>query len=170
MKLITNEDILKIKKVVLINENGENKGITSTTFAMELAAENDLDLVCVSDKQEIPVCKIMDYNRAKFEQNKKAKINKKKNNIGGTSEIQISYTTMKHDLETKVQTCRRLLESKKASLVRIVLRLRGREINLLESAKEKILMFAEMCSDFASLKNGVIVENRDVKILLEKNK
>ena len=78
-------------------------------------------------------------------------------------------TTQTHDLETKANTVKRLIESK-GNMVRVVLRMRGRELSFTDSAIEKVKNFVEMCCEFASVYKEIKVEGKDVRVILEKKK
>ena len=83
------------------------------------------------------------------------------------SEIQLTYTIQEHDMETKAKTAKRLIEEK-GNDVRIVLRLRGREASLKDYAKNKVVHFVELCSEFARVKKDIFIEGRDIKVILSK--
>lgn len=159
-----NENI-NFKQVLVINEDGEKLGIKNLTDALQLALSKNLDLVCIAPQANIPVCKILDYGKYKFESAKKEKESKKKQHTINISEVQISYTIQEHDMRTKANTVKRLIE--RGDSVRVVLRLRGREVSFIEKAKEKMKSFLSFCTDFSKPKKDVFVEGRDIKVILE---
>ena len=77
-----------------------------TKDAQYKAASRGLDLVCISPNTEVPVCKMMDYSRYKYEQNKREKELKKKQATGGVGEVQLSLTIQKNDMNTKAKNCK----------------------------------------------------------------
>ena len=81
---------IRAKDVQLISENGEKLGIVPLARALELATEKKLDLVLVSPNSQVPVCKIMNYGKYKFEQAKKEKEAKKKQRVQETKELRIT--------------------------------------------------------------------------------
>lgn len=167
MNYLKNEEI-KFNNVLVIDQFGQKLGIFETSIALQKAANSGLDLVCISENENTPVCKIMDFAKFKFQQSKKEKENKRKQSISGVSEMQISMTIMKHDMETKAKAVERLLE--KSASTRVVMRLRGREVNLMENAKLKMVEFISICSSFSQIKKDIFIEGRDIKCILEKKK
>lgn len=158
---------ITFKKILVISDTGEQLGVMVPKEGIKLAFEKNLDLVCVAPNTAIPVCKFMNYGKYKFETIKKEKANKKNQHVVETSEIQMSYTIQENDMLIKAKTCKRLIEEK-GNMVRVVLRLKGREVTMLDLAKEKVKKFIEMCSGFAKVKKDIFIEGRDIKIILEK--
>lgn len=166
IELLKNSEIT-FKKVLVISDTGEQLGVMNPREAVVLAQEKNLDLVCVAPNAPTPVCKFMNYGKYKFETIKKEKAAKKNQHTIETSEIQMSYTIQENDMLIKAKTCKRLIEEK-GNIVRIVLRLRGREATMADLAKEKVKRFIEMCSDFSKVKKDIFIEGRDIKVILEK--
>ena len=164
---LVNDEIARFRQVRVIADSGEQLGVMSSLQALKQADDAGLDLVCVSPGAPIPVCKIMDYGKYKFESQKKAREAKKKQTTIRNAEVQITYTIQEHDLMTKVNTIKRLIEEKN-SRVRIVLRLRGRESSYAELAAEKVNHLVELCSDFAKILKPVYTEGRDICAVIDK--
>jgi len=169
LELVNQEITQKFKTVLCIDENGTQIGTIPANAALAKAGERGLDLVCVAPKVNPPVCKFLDYGKYKFEQRKKEKEIKKNSIKVETSEIQLTYTIADHDLQTKANTCKRLI-NEKGNMVRVVLRLRGREVNMSNLAKEKVKKFILLCDEFAQIKKDIFMEGRDIKVILEKKK
>lgn len=163
--LETNYNI-DFKDVLVIDENGTQLGVMNRDAAIEKAEERGLDLVLVGKNSAVPTCKLMNYGKYKFDQMKKAKEAKRNQKTTETSEVQISLTIQQHDMETKAAVVRRLIE--KGNQVRVVLRLRGREVSMSDSGLRKINQFAELCSNFSKIKKDALVEGKDIKLILEK--
>lgn len=156
--------------VLLIDSDGNSLGVVSKKSAMTKAIEEDLDLVRVGNKNSnIPVCKIMDYGKFKFDSEKKNRLAKKNTIRYKCSEIQISYTTAEHDLQVKANTIKKLIVKENHDVV-LVLRLRGREVSMMDAAKEKLMHLASLCSEFSSIKTELSVADRDISIKLTKKK
>ena len=102
-----NEQI-KANKVQVIDEQGEKRGVMGIHDALDLAYEKKLDLVLVAPNAEIPVCKIMNYGKYKFEQSKKEKEAKKKQKIFEIKEIRITPNIEQHDFEFKLKNAQNL--------------------------------------------------------------
>ena len=110
----------------LIDETGANKGVVSYFDALKLAEEAGLDLVEISPNAEPPVCKILDYGKFKFEQQKKAAEARKKQKTVEVKEIKLRPGIDDHDYEVKMKAVRRFFEE--GDKVKITLRFRGREM------------------------------------------
>lgn len=92
--------------------------------ALKKAYEMELDLLVVAPNAKVPVAKIIDYNKFKFDQQKKEKELKKNQKVVQTKEIRLGVTIQDHDLETKANTCKKFIED--GSKVKISMKLMGR--------------------------------------------
>lgn len=164
---LVNKDV-RFPRVLVIDEEGNQLGSMTSKEAQFEANKRDLDLVCVAPKAAVPVCKLMDYGKYKYEKTKREKEAKKKQNNAEVREIQLTYTIAQHDMETKARSCKKLIEQ--GDYVRIVLRLRGRETSFEASAKQKVLDFVSLCSEFSQIRKNIFVEGRDIKVILERKK
>ena len=99
---LVNEKI-RFNEVLLIDENGTQLGIKSRVEAMGIAQSKDLDLFCVAPMAKPPVCKIINYGKYRFEQQKKAKEMKKNKKVIDVKEIQLSCNIGEHDFNTKLK-------------------------------------------------------------------
>ncbi|MGI6637822.1 MAG: translation initiation factor IF-3 [Desulfobulbus sp.] len=120
-----NDDI-DYREIRLIGSDGDQLGIVSPREAMTIAHEQGLDLVEVSDKADPPVCRIMNYDKFRYELKKKQQEAKKKQTTVETREIKFRPKTEEHDLNFKIRKIKEFLEEK--SKVKITMRFRGREI------------------------------------------
>lgn len=159
---LVNEQI-KDRLVRVISEEGQQLGIKSLKDALQIASEKNLDLVKVSESNP-PVCKIMNYNKFKYEQKKKLKEQQKKQTIIEVKEIQIHMTTAENDLLIKGKQLEKFLS--KGNHVRITMKLRGREASRPESAVEVMNQFIELLKknniNF-KMKNEVKVLGRNIE-------
>lgn len=135
-----NQDIIA-SKVRLVGADGEMIGVVGRSEALKLAKDSHLDLVEVSPNAEPPVCKIINYGKYKYEQQKKKAESKKKQKVIEVKEIQLRPMIGAHDLEIKSRAIRRFIEE--GNKVKIIMRFRGREmahqeigLNLLLKLKE----------------------------------
>jgi translation initiation factor IF-3 len=112
--------------VRLIDADGSQRGVVSTRAALEIAQEQGLDLVEVSDKADPPVCRIMNFDKFRYELKKKQQEAKKKQTVIETREIKFRPKTEEHDLAFKIRKIREFLEEK--NKVKVTMRFRGREI------------------------------------------
>lgn len=117
-------------------------GILDTSKAIELAKEKELDLVEISNKTQPPICKIIDFGKYQYIQEKKERKQKAKQRKIELKEIRIGFTTSSHDLEIKAKQAEKFL--KQGHKVRVELRLRGREKTHGDLAREKLESFLNM--------------------------
>lgn len=131
---------IRARVLRVIDEQGNNLGEMSKDEALKLAQEAELDLFVVSDKAEVPIARIVDYGKYKFQQSKKEKGNKKKH-TNETKEIKMSYNIDIGDYNTRVQQSIKFLEKDKR--VKLNITLRGREIQHSKLAKELAARFID---------------------------
>lgn len=138
-----NEQI-RSETVRLVDADGEQLGVVPTREALEKAEEAGLDLVEVSPNADPPVCKILDYGKFKYEQQKKAAEARKKQKTVDVKEVKIRPGIEKHDYEVKMRNARRFLEN--GDKVKVTMRFRGREmahqdigLNLLKKMEEELV-------------------------------
>lgn len=112
--------------MLLIDENGEKQGEMPIQAALDAATEAGMDLVEVSPNQEIPVCKILDYGKLRFEAQKKRAAAKKKQKTSELKEIKFRPNIDLHDYEVKSRKITQFFEQ--GDKVKITLRFRGREM------------------------------------------
>lgn len=120
-----NEDILSAE-VRLVGPEGEMLGVKPVAEAIELAADFGLDLVEVSPNAEPPVCKILDYGKYKYEEQKKKNEAKKKQKVIAVKEIKLRPGIDVHDYEVKMKAARKFLDH--GDKVKVTVRFRGREM------------------------------------------
>ncbi|MFR2885965.1 MAG: translation initiation factor IF-3, partial [Merdibacter sp.] len=106
---LVNEKI-RFKEMLVINSDGEQLGIKMRREALDIAFDQGLDLLCVAPKATPPVCKVLDYGKYRFEQQKKAKEAKKKQHVTEVKPLRLSPVIDKHDFETKLRHARSWLE------------------------------------------------------------
>ncbi len=167
-QLQINENI-RDKVVRLIGSDGSLLGIVSSIQALNLAAEQGLDLVKIADKANPPVCKIMDYGKHLFETAKKAKESKKNQHTADLKEIRLSVNIDTHDLETKAGHAKRFAES--GSKIKVAIRFKGREMGHPEIGSEVMKKFAQTCAEFADIERPAKLDGRNMLMFLApKNK
>ena len=164
-ELPINEQI-RAKDVQVIDETGEKKGIMNINDALDLAYDKKMDLVLVSPNLDIPVCKIMNYGKYKFEQSKKEKEAKKKQKISEVKEIRITPNIEQHDFEFKAKNIRKFIED--GNKVKITVRFRGRELNYVKLGEEALNKFIDNLSDIATPDKKAILEGKNMFIILSK--
>lgn len=125
LKIKVNEDI-DYREVRLVDSDGTQRGIVSSRLALEAAQEQGLDLVEVSDKADPPVCRIMNFDKFRYELKKKQQEAKQKQTVIETREIKFRPKTDEHDLAFKIRKIKEFLAEK--NKVKVTMRFRGREI------------------------------------------
>ena len=141
----TNNDITA-DKVRLVDAEGEMKGVVSLSEALKLADEAGLDLVEVSPNADPPVCKILDYGKYKYEQQKKANQARKNQKTVDIKEVKMSPRIEKNDYDVKMRNAKRFLES--GDKVKVSMRFRGREMAHQDIGRE---LFAKMIEEFGDI-------------------
>ena len=121
----------------------------SSKEAYNIAVQHDLDLLCVAPNANPPVCKIINYGKYRFEQQKKARESKKKQHVVELKEVQLTPQIGDHDLETKSKAARKfLLDGNK---VKVGVRFRGRQMTHIELGEEVINKFIAALEDISSV-------------------
>lgn len=157
-------DKITAKKVRLISNDGEQMGIMLTSAAIKVAEERELDLVEVGAKADPPVCKLMDYGKFKYKEQKKEAEAKKKRSEISVKELRIRYRTDSGDLETKLKKAREFLEE--GDKVKFSMRFRGREIMYLDLGVEKFDEIVEELSDVAEVDERSPARGRQIYVVL----
>ena len=155
-----NEQI-RDREVRVIGPNGEQLGIMSAKEAYFKAKDAGLDLVKIAPTAKPPVCKIIDYGKYRYEQARKAKEAKKKQKTIETKEIRLSPNIDTNDLNTKVNQAKKFLQ--KGAKVKVSLRFRGREMEILNA-------FFEELKDVASVDKPAKMEGRSMVMFLSATK
>jgi len=160
---LVNERI-RAKSVRLIDENGKQMGIKPTNEAIEIAKERELDLVEVSPEANPPVCKLLDYGKYKFEQEKKKKESKKRQKNVKLKEIRMQPKIEEHDLAFKTKHIREFLES--GFKVKVTIRFRGRELAHTELGRDVLDRVLVILENSYTLESPPKMEGRFMSMLL----
>ena len=119
-------EMIRIREVRLIDDEGNQKGIVPTLEALRMAKEKDLDLVEVAPMANPPVCKILNFGKYRFEQEKKLRDSKKNQKVLKIKEIRMQPKIGTGDLDTKVKHIQEFLNE--GNKVKVTIRFRGREL------------------------------------------
>ena len=160
---LINEEI-RAKEMRVISADGEQLGIMSRDEALSLAEQKNLDLVCIAPKAEPPVCKILDYGKFKYDQQKKEKEAKKKQHTTQIKEIRLSTFIEEHDIMVKAKTGAKFL--KDGNKLKVSLRFRGRERDYVSTGQEVMEKFAEAVSDVGVVEKKPKFEGRSLTMIL----
>ena len=157
---------IRAKEVQLIGENGEKLGVQPISKALEIAEDKKLDLVLVSPNAQVPVCKIMNYGKYKFEQAKKEKEAKKKQKVQETKELRITPNIEEHDFGFKAKNARKFIED--GNKVKITVRFRGRELNNVKMGENVLNEFISALSDIEVVEKSPKLEGKNMFTILAK--
>jgi len=163
--LFINEQI-RAKEVMLISPNGEQLGVKPIKDALTLASYAGFDLVLINMNATPQVCKIMDYNKYKYESKKKQKENMKRQREANldVKEYRLSVTIDVHDFNTRVNNASKYLE--KGHKIKVSIRFKGREMAHPELGKDVLLRFADAVKDIAEVEQEPKIEGRFMNMLL----
>ena len=167
--LLINEQI-KVSQVLVIGPNGEQVGVKPIADALTLANYAGLDLVLLSPNANPPVCKVMDYNKYRYEKQKKAKEAQKKQraNMSELKEYRLSPVIDVGDFETKLRNATKYLQ--KGDRVKLTIRFKGRQMAHTELGKEVLLRFSDRVKDYADVKEQPKLDGRTMTMMLEPKK
>ncbi len=162
-----NEEILDAK-VRLINAEGDNVGIVATQEALRIASEAELDLVEISPNAQPPVCRVMDYGKYKFEQNKKAHQAKKKQKQIQVKEIKFRPGTEEGDYRVKLKKLIEFLQD--GDKTKVTIRYRGREMQHKELGAQLLDRIEEDLSEYGDVEQRPKMEGRQMIMVLSPSK
>ena len=153
---------IKHNQVLVIGPNGEQLGVKSKADALTLAGYAGFDLVLINGSANPPVCKLLDYNKFKYEKKKKTKESMKKQREVNTElkEFRLSVNIDKHDFDTKAKNVVKYLE--KGHKIKVSIRFRGREMAHTDLGREVLLRFADNLSEFAEVEQQPKLEGRSM--------
>jgi len=157
-------DQIRDKEVRLISETGEQLGVVEGKEAQRIADEKNLDLVKISPTAKPPVCKIMDYSKYRFEQQKREKEARKKQKTVTIKELRLSPNTDTHDINVKIKKANEFL--KDGDKVKVSIRFRGRELGHTHVAHKILGDFAEAVSELGTVEKMPKMEGRSMAMFL----
>lgn len=156
-------DRIRATEVRVVDPKG-NHGIYPTEVAMQMADDQDLDLVEISPHADPPVCKIMDYGKFKYEQQKKEKEARKKQHTVELKEIRFRPHTDTHDFNFKTKHAKGFLES--GHKVKAYVQFRGRDIIYKDHGMEVLARFIQELGDLAKIDQAPKMEGRRMTTIL----
>lgn len=159
---------IRFPKIRVIDTDGAQLGIITPREAMALATEKELDLVLVSDKADPPVCRIMDYGKFKFEQEKKAREARKKQHTAEVKEVKMHYNIDDHDYNVRIAHAKRFLND--GNKVKATIMFRGREIQHSHLAENLLNRMASDLQELAEVQQAPKKEGRNMMLLLAPKK
>lgn len=158
-----NEEI-RAREVRVIDDQGEQLGVMSVSEAIRIASEKGLDLVEVAPNAKPVVCRIMNYGKHKYEQQKRDKIAKKKQRVINLKEVRMSPKIDAHDFNVKVRQTEKFLKA--GDKVKVSVRFRGREIVHSDIARDKLTELANQVKEFGIPERFPKMEGRNMMMVL----
>ncbi|MGN0614359.1 MAG: translation initiation factor IF-3 [Porcipelethomonas sp.] len=162
-ELQINEEI-RDKEILLIGADGTKIGVVSAKEAQRMAYEKDLDLVKIAPAAKPPVCRILDYNKYRFEQAKKEKEARKNQKTVEIKEIRMFSAIDTHDFNTKVSQAQKFL--KNGDKIKVSVRFRKRAIAHPQLGEELLEKFRDACAEFGAVDKPAKMEGRSIVMFM----
>ena len=159
---------IKYPQLRVVDSDGKQLGVIDRLKALEIASQRELDLVLVSEKANPPVCRIMDYGKYKFEQEKKAKEARKKSHQTEVKEVKMRYKIDKHDYDVRIGQATKFLKS--GDKVKCTIIFRGREIQHSNLAETLLLKMANDLEEQSEVQQKPKREGRNMIMFLSPRK
>ncbi|NJO43893.1 MAG: translation initiation factor IF-3 [Cyanobacteria bacterium CRU_2_1] len=166
--LPTINERIRFPKIRVIDTDGSQLGILTPREALRMAEEKELDLVLVSDKADPPVCRIMDYGKFKFEQEKKAREARKKQHTSDVKEVKMRYKIEEHDYQVCINRAEKFLKA--GDKVKATIMFRGREIQHSDLAESLLMRMLNDLQELAEVQQAPKKEGRNMMMLLAPKK
>jgi len=158
-----NEEI-RDKEVRLIAEDGTQLGVMPTKAALEKAEQAGLDLVKIVATAQPPVCKLMDYDKHRYEQSKRERDLRKNQRIVTLKEVQLSATIEENDVQTKFKNAVKFLQD--GDKVKVSIRFRGRQIAHADIGMKIMQDFASRIEEYGTVERRPMLEGRNMIMIL----
>ena len=155
---------IRVPQIRLIDEEGEQVGIVATADALRRADEAGLDLVEVSPNSRPPVCRIMDFGKFKYQQQKKEQKGKGSSKSSQLKEIRVRPAIDKHDLEYRLENARKFLTQ--GHKVQVVCIFRGRQMRHPEHGSDVMRQVSEALGDICKIESAPKLIGRRMTMLL----
>ena len=159
---------IKYPQLRVVDSDGKQLGVLDRLKALEIASQRELDLVLVSEKANPPVCRIMNYGKYKFEQEKKAKEARKKSHQTEVKEVKMRYKIDKHDYDVRIGLATKFLKS--GDNVKCTVIFRGREIQHSNLAETLLLKMANDLEEQSEVQQKPKREGRNMIMFLSPRK
>ncbi|MBR1826000.1 MAG: translation initiation factor IF-3 [Alphaproteobacteria bacterium] len=166
-EILINENI-KAKQVRLIDANNENRGIVSIKEALAIAEEFGLDLIEISPQANPPVCKVLDFGKFRYEQQKRKNEAKKNQKIVEIKELKLRPVIETHDYEVKLKQAKKFLEQ--GNKVKFTMRFKGRELSANDLGKQILNQIVEDLDMYSKVDSEAKLEGRQMTMILAPQK
>jgi len=161
-------DNIHFKEVLVIGPDGEQLGSMLRREALEKAYDYDLDLYCVAPNAQPPVCKILDYEKHRFEMQKKAKEAKKNQKVTEVKPLRLSPVIDKHDFDTKLKQATKWLEAGKK--VKVDMRFKGRLITRQDNGIQTMEEFINSLTELGTVEKKPVLDGRIMSCVIAPKK
>ena len=151
-------------EVRLIDENGKQCGVVSIAKALDMANAADLDLVEIVPNSSPPVCKILNFGKYRYDQERQKKLNKKKQHIINVKEIRLRPNTDKHDLIIKINKGQKFLL--KGDKLKVTVMFRGREFLRKEAGYNLLEQVREILSEISVVDKEPNIQGKRLSLIL----
>ena len=158
-----NEEI-RDREVRLISADGEQLGVMPTRQALEMAEQAGLDLVKIAANAQPPVCKLMDYDKHRYEQSKRERDLRKNQRVVTLKEVQLSATIEENDVQTKFRNAVKFLQD--GDKVKVSIRFRGRQIAHADIGMKIMQDFASRIEEYGTIERRPMLEGRHMIMIL----
>ncbi|WP_036243049.1 MULTISPECIES: translation initiation factor IF-3 [Megasphaera] len=162
-----NEQI-RAREVRVVSDTNEQLGVMSLRSALQIAEERRLDLVEVATNAKPPVCRIMDYGKYRYEQQKREKEAKKKQKVLTLKEVKLRPNIEDHDFNVKKKAAEKFLGE--GSKVKVTIMFRGREMSHPELGRNLLIRFADELKELAHVEKEPKIEGRNMTMVMAVNK
>ncbi|MEA3305955.1 MAG: translation initiation factor IF-3 [Candidatus Omnitrophota bacterium] len=155
---------IRVKEARIIDENGEQMGVIPVAEGMTAAREKNLDLVEIAPNASPPVCRIMDFSKYKYEQEKKERLARKKQKVVHLKEIKLKPNIEEHDYQTKLGHLKRFLG--RGDKAKITLMFRGRQMAHVDIGRNLMDRLMKDLSEFAVIERMPVLEGRFIIMVM----
>ncbi|MBN1871094.1 MAG: translation initiation factor IF-3 [Candidatus Omnitrophica bacterium] len=163
IKARVNERI-RAREIRVIGEGGEQVGVMSTYDGLKMAKEKGLDLVEVAPEAKPPVCRIMDFSKYKYDQEKKERLARKKQRVIHIKEIRLKPNIEEHDYQTKLRHLKKFLS--RGDKTKITLMFRGREMAHIDVGRALMGRVMKDLSELAEAERPPVLEGRFMVMIM----
>ena len=157
-------EAIRDKEILVIDNDGTKLGVMSARDAQKLAYDKNLDLVKIAPQAKPPVCRILNFGKYQFEQQKREKEAKKNQKVMSIKEIRMFSAIDTHDFETKVNQANKFLKG--GDKLKVSVRFRKRAIAHPELGAELLDRFKEACSEYGTVEKPAKMEGRSIVMFI----
>lgn len=162
---LVNEDITA-EIVLVVSNDGQMLGEMSPAEGIKLAEEKGLDLVCVAPNASKPVCRMMDYSKFRYEQQKRARVAKKNQTVISVKEVWLTPVISSNDFDTKLKAGLKFLQQGNKLKVTLRFNKRARMLNMGNPDIQVLTKYIEATQEFATVENKPTLEGKSVSMIL----